>query len=275
MKGIRSAGLVLLLCASGSEAQQARQTGSAPGAVGIEQRLGEQVRLDRSFRDERGGTITLGEAADGKPVLLALVYYRCPMLCNQILGGLQEALVQLGFPSRQEVSVLTVSFDPREGPELAASRRTQYLRALGTADTPVPWRFLTGSAEAVDALCRESGFRVLYDAASGLYSHASALLVLTPEGRISRYFMGVSYPARDLRLALQEASGGRIGGVADRLLLLCFRYDPASGTYTLAVWRLLRAASVVTLLALAALLIRLSRIRRASVPAAGGRPEHG
>lgn len=230
--------------------------------VGIDQQLGTSVTMDAIFRDERGERITLREAADGKPMLLALVYYRCPMLCTQILNGLLESLVGLGASAGQGFSVVTVSFDPREGPELAAARRAQYLKSYGSSGKGISWRFLTGTADATRQLCNEAGFRVRFDPKTDQYAHASALLVLTAQGRISRYFMGVSYPPRDLRLSLVEASDGKIGRFADKLLLLCFQYDPSAGKYTLAIWNLLRVGAVVTVLALVALLVRLNRLRR-------------
>lgn len=255
----------------------AQSPGVAPQA-GIVQQLGSGVTLDLPFRDERGAPITLGKAAGGKPFILALVYYRCPMLCNLVLNGVLEALVALGPSAGEQFSVVTVSFDPNEGPELASAKKVHYLRAYGRPSGDAGWRFLSDSSGSADRLCRESGFRVSYDPATRQYAHASAILVLTPDGRISRYFMGVAYPPRDLRFALIEASAGKIGTAVDQLLLLCFRYDPAAGKYTLAIWKLLRGAAAITVAGLAFLLVRLSRsgprsAARSSVPAspAGGR----
>jgi protein SCO1/2 len=238
------------------------QSPPSPEAVGIDQRLGSAVTLDAVFRDEHGAPTTLREAAGGKPILLVLVYYRCPMLCNQILNGLQEAVVGMNLRSGEHFRVLAVSFDPRETADLAAGRKARCLKALGSAGHERDWRFLTGTAEATERLCRETGFRVLYDAGTSLYTHASALLVLTPQGRISRYFMGITYRPRDVKLAIEEASEGKVGRLSDRILLLCYQYDPASGRYTLAVWRLLRAAAIATVTVLVLLIGILLWIRR-------------
>jgi protein SCO1/2 len=237
----------------------------------IIQQLGSSVTLDLPFRDERGGTITLREAAAGKPIVLALVYYRCPMLCNLILGGVLETLVALGPTAGEDFTVVAASFDPSEGPELAAAKKAHYLRAYGRPSGDAGWRFLSDTSGSAERLCNETGFRISYDAATRQYAHGSAILILTPEGKISRYFMGVSYPARDVRLALAEASRGKIGSVADQLLLLCYSYDPAAGKYTLAVWRILRSAGAATVLGIALLIVRLSRRRAAG--AAAAKPE--
>jgi protein SCO1/2 len=234
--------------------------------VGILQQLGSSVTMSLPFRDEHGGRVTLGEASGGKPFVLALVYYRCPMLCNLVLGGLLETLITLGPSAGEGFNVVTVSFDPAEGPPLAAAKKNHYLRAYGRPSGEAGWRFLSDTSGSAARLCREAGFGISYDPASGQYAHASAILVLTPEGKISRYFMGISYPARDLRLALTEASRGKIGSVADQLLLLCYRYDPAAGKYTLAVWRILRIAGLGTVLGIGLLIVRLSRRRAAPPP---------
>lgn len=226
---------------------------------GIEQRIGEKIPLDLPFRDEVGNPITLREAAGGRPAVLALVYYRCPMLCNQVLSGLLEALLEISSSAGEQFNVITLSFDPTEGPDLGSAKREQYLKAYGHASARSGWRFLTGSPESISVVCRETGFRTVYDPATRLYGHASALVILTPDGRISRYLFGVRYPARELRLSLVEASSGKIGTRGEQILLLCMRYDPATGKYTLAVNRLLKAAAGATLLGLAFLVYRLSR----------------
>jgi protein SCO1/2 len=233
----------------------------AAGA-GLTEQLGASVTLDLRFRDEEGRLITLGEAAGGKPFILALVYYRCPMLCNLVLGGVLETLIALGPTAGREFTVVTVSFDPSEGPDLARAKKTHYLRAYGRPSGERGWRFLTDQNASAERLCRETGFRIVYDSGSGQYAHAGAILVLTPQGRISRYFMGISYPERDVRLSLVEASAGKIGSAADQLLLLCFKYDPASGKYTLAVWRILRGLSILTVGAILLLVVLLNRRRR-------------
>ncbi|HLY07910.1 MAG TPA: SCO family protein [Planctomycetota bacterium] len=256
--------------------REARGQGQAPGgSPQIEQRLGASVTMSAAFRDERGDPITLAQASGGRPVVLALVYYRCPMLCNQILNGLLEALVALPPSPGTPVSVIAVSFDPRERPDLAAAKRAPYLKSLGPSSRVLSWRFLTGSPEATERLCRETGFGISFDSSTGLYAHASALVILTPQGTISRYLMGVRYPAADLGRAIADAGVGQVGGLAERLLLLCYRYDPSTGKYTLAVWTLLRGASLVTLAALGVLLALLGRSRRNAALAAGLPPQGG
>lgn len=229
--------------------------------VGIDQRPGQTVTLGAVFRDESGRPVTLREAASGKPIVLALVYYRCPLLCNEVLQGLRETLVGMDRKAPLPFCILTVSFDPTDGPDQAAARKNRALDAKVTADLGAGWRFLTGTREATEQLCREVGYRILYDPATRQYAHATGLVVLTPEGKISRYFMGVSYSSRDLRLAVVEASEGRTGSVTDQLLLLCLQYDPSTGKYSLAVWRLLRSASLAAVAGLALLLVHLGRRR--------------
>jgi len=238
--------------------------GGAPD-VGIDQRLGSSLTLDAAFRDEHGERTTLREASAGKPIVLALVYYRCPLLCNEVLRGLRDALVGMDARAPLPFSIVTVSFDPQEGPDLAAARKARTIKGSGRSGENAGWRFLTGDAEVLERLCAEAGFRILYDPATRQYAHATALVVLTPQGRISRYLMGVTYSSRDLRLAVREASDGKIGGLADGLLLLCLQYDPSTGKYSLAVWRLLRSASLATVLGLVVLLVLLNRRKRAPV----------
>ncbi|HVR85352.1 MAG TPA: SCO family protein [Planctomycetota bacterium] len=253
----------------GAQAPAGQARGGTPG-VGITQQLGSSVTMDLQFRDERGNPISLGEASAGKPFVLALVYYRCPMLCNLVLGGILETLVALEPDAGDRFSVVTVSFDPSEGPDLASAKKQHYLRAYGRPSGERGWRFLSDRAGSAERLCRETGFRVSFDPVTRQYAHASAILVLTPDGRISRYLMGVTYPARDLRLALVEASAGKIGTATDQLLLLCLQYDPRAGKYTLAVWKLLRIGAAVTVFALLALILVLSRKRvRGAVDTAG------
>jgi protein SCO1/2 len=269
--GLRWGWLVpaLLLSLSSSAVPAAPQAPSGPQGVGVLQQLGSSVTLNLPFKDERGREITLGEASDGKPFILALVYYQCPMLCNLILGGLLETLMDLGPSAGDQFNVVAVSFDPTEGPNLAMAKKSHYLRSYGRPSGEAGWRFLSDVSGSAERLCREVGFRIAYDPATRQYAHASAIMVVTPDGRLSRYFMGVSYPVRDVRLALVEASAGKIGSVTDQLLLLCFRYDPAAGKYTLAVWTLLRAASAATVFGLILLLVGLARRRLRTLPAGG------
>lgn len=233
--------------------------------VGFDQRLDVPLPLDLAFRDERGERVTLDEYFFERPVVLALVYYQCPMLCTQVLNGLTQSLAALEFDAGEEFDVLVVSFDPTETPDLAASKKAAYLRRYDRPGAEAGWHFLTGDRASIERLTETVGFRYRYDERSKQYAHASGAIVLTPEGRTSRYFYGIDFPTRDLRLGLVEASAGRIGSPVDQILLLCFHYDPATGRYGLAIHRVMRVACAVTVLGLAgfiALSLRRERRRR-------------
>ncbi|HWS90779.1 MAG TPA: SCO family protein [Pyrinomonadaceae bacterium] len=230
--------------------------------VNVEQRLNAQIPLDLKFRDEAGREVRLAEYfAKGRPVALTLVYYECPMLCNQVLNGAVGAFQGLSFTAGREYEVVTVSFDPREGPELAAKKKETYLRRYKREGAEQGWHFLTGDKASIDALSEAVGFRYVWDEQSQQFAHASALMVATPQGRLSHYFYGIEYAPKDLRLALVEASEGKIGSPVDALLLFCYHYDPAAGRFA-PVMGVLRAAGVLTVLALVALVLYLVRKSR-------------
>ena len=230
--------------------------------VDIEQRLNNQIPLDLKFRDEAGREVRLAEYfAKGKPVALTLVYYECPMLCNQVLNGAVGAFQGLSFTAGKEFEVVTVSFDPREGPELAAKKKETYLRRYKREGAEEGWHFLTGDKASIDALSEAVGFRYVWDEQSQQFAHASAVMVATPQGRLSHYFYGIDYAPKDLRLAFVEASEGRIGSPVDSLLLFCYHYDPVAGRFA-PVMGVLRAAGVLTVFGLAALLLYLARKTR-------------
>ena len=230
--------------------------------VGIDQRLNEQVPLDLRFRDEAGREVQLAEYfAKGKPVVLTLVYYECPMLCNQVLNGAVGAFQALPFTAGKEFEVVTVSFDDREGPELAARKKETYLRRYKREGSEAGWHFLTGDKASIEALARAVGFRYVWDEQSKQFAHASALMVATPTGRLSHYFYGIDYAPKDLRLALVEASEGKVGSPVDALLLYCYHYDPASGRFA-PVMGVLRVAGVLTVAGVVALLLYLRRKTR-------------
>lgn len=218
--------------------------------VGFDQRLNEQVPLDLTFTDEAGKPVTLADYFDGRPVILVLAYYRCPMLCNQVLNGLVQGMMEMPFIAGKEFRVLTVSFDPRETPELAAAKRRNYLKRYGHPEAAEGWHFLTGKQEAITRLTQSVGFRYTYDPKSDQFAHASGILLLTPSGKISRYFYDVHYSGRDLRLGLVEASENKIGSPVDQILLYCFHYDPEEGKYGAAVMNFVRAGGALTLLSL-------------------------
>ena len=230
--------------------------------VGIEQRLNNQIPLDLTFRDETGREVRLGEYFKGdKPVLLTLVYYECPMLCNQVLNGVVGTLEAVTFTPGREFEVVTVSFDPREGPELAAKKKETYLKRYRREGAEAGWHFLTGDKASIDRLTESVGFRYVWDEQSKQFAHASAIMVATPQGRLSHYFYGIDYSPKDLRLALVEASEGKIGSPVDTLILYCYHYDPATGRFA-PVMAVLRAAGVLTVLGLAALIYYLTRRAR-------------
>src|SRR3984957_19469246 len=252
--------LALLLGASGASAQ-AVPSGTGPAAgnippllkdVGFAPPLNAHLPLDLAFRDEAGRDVQLREYFTGKPVLLALVYYGCPMLCNQTEQGVVGALRMLSFNPGRDYEVVFVSFDPRESPDMAAQKKESAMTHFRRPETASGWHFLTGSTEAIDALTKGANFRYSFDPKSNLFAHASGILLLTPDGRISRYFYGVEYPARDVRLGLVDASAGKIGTPVDRALLFCYRYDPASARYSASILKIIRLGGVLTMLALVA-----------------------
>src|SRR6266567_1965517 len=217
-----------------------------PGAlqgVGIDQRLDQQLPLDLTFRDEAGRSVPLSNFFHSKkPVILALVYYRCPMLCTQILNGLESSLKAVSFNPGQDFEILSVSFDPKDTPELAASKKQMYLKRYGRPNSANGWHFLTGDEANIRALTDAAGFHFKYDAKTDQFAHASGIMIATPDGRLSRYFYGVEYAPRDVRLGLVEASENRIGTPVDQLLLFCYHYDPATGKYGAMVMNLVRFA---------------------------------
>ena len=222
--------------------------------VGVDQHLGAPLPLDLPFRDESGRTVALRDYFDGRPVLLSLVYFGCPMLCSQSLNGLAASLKAVSFTPGKEFTALVVSFDPRDTPTVASGKKAAILARYGRLDTAAGWHFLVGEPAAIDQLTRAVGFRYTTDAASGQFAHVPLALVATPAGAISRYFYGIEPAPRDLRLGLVEASASKIGTAVDQLLLFCFHYDPATGKYGALVMRSVRAGGALTLLALGAFL---------------------
>ena len=214
--------------------------------VGLDQRLNEQVPPNLSFRDETGRSVTLGECCAGKPVILVLVQYRCPMLCTEVLNGVVEALRHITFDAGKQFEVVVVSFDARETPELAAEKKQSYLQSYGRPETVDGWHFLTGEQESIDALARSVGFRYSYDSQTDKFAHVSAIMVLTPAGRIARYFFGIHYSPRDVRLGLVEASENKIASPVDHVLLFCFHYDPKAGKYSASALNAVRLGGILT-----------------------------
>ncbi len=227
--------------------------------VGFDQRLGEQVPLDLVFQDEAGKEVRLADLMQGKPAVLSLVYYECPMLCTMVLNGLTSCMEMVKFDVGKEFDVITVSFDPRDTPQIAAKKKAGYLARYRREGAAAGWHFLTGSEASIQTLAKACGFRYQWDEKAKQFAHASGIMVLTPDGHLSRYFYGVEYPPKDLRLGLVEAADGKIGNVVDQVLLYCFHYDPATGKYGATVIAILRLAAVLTLGGLAALVLVLRR----------------
>jgi len=235
--------------------------------LGVDQHLGRDVPGDLIFRDEHGETVQLSRYFDGrKPVLLTLVQYRCANLCTVILNDTLRCLRAMPMSAGEDFTVLTVSFDPRETPELAQAKKSQYLSAYRRPGGEQGWHFLTGDQSSIDALTKALGFKYEFDVKSNQFVHPSAIAVLTPHGKISRYFLGLEFPPRDVRLALVEASGGKVGSLADQVILFCYHWDPSQGRYSLAVFRALRIFSAVLLGAIGLFVIKtLRRERRLAV----------
>jgi len=234
--------------------------------VGIDQRLNEPLPLDLTFRDEAGHDVQLGQYFGRRPVILALVYYECPMLCTLTLNGLASALRVLSFNAGNQFEVVVVSFNPAETPALAAAKKKAYLERYDRPGTEDGWHFLTGDDAAIKRLTAAAGFRYTYVAAQKQYAHAAGIIVATPQGRIARYFFGVEYAPRDLRLGLVEASQNQIGSAVDQLLLYCFHYDPATGKYGAIVLNIMRLGGAATVLALGAFMIIMWRRERRHAP---------
>lgn len=241
--------------------------------VAFEQRLGESVDLSLEFRDEAGRDVSLGALVAGRPVILALVYYDCPMLCSMTLNGVVSSLKAIELTAGGEFDVVVVSIDPSEQPELAAAAKARAVDSYGRTGSESGWHFLTGSQASIDSLTEAVGFRYTYDEESGEFAHAAGIVVLTPEGRLSRYLLGIEYPAKFLRLALIESTDETIGTLVDQVLLFCYRYDPATGTYSAATMNLVRIAGALTVLILVAFItLALRRDRHGSKGV--GEPEH-
>jgi protein SCO1/2 len=249
---------LMMAVVSAQDGRGVQPIGSAPSSqrppvlskVAFEQRLNEQLPLDLPFTDEHGKAVKLGDYFGKKPVVLAFVYYECPMLCTQVLNGLESALRVLNESVGKEFDVVTVSFDPRETPVLALGKKKAYLERYQRPQAEHGWHFLTGSPASIAALTQAAGFGYVWDEASQQFAHPSGIMVATPAGRLSRYFFGIDYSPRDLKFALMESAFDRIGSLADQLLLYCYHYDAERGNYGFVAMRAVRIGGAVTLLAL-------------------------
>jgi protein SCO1/2 len=260
MKEVRHiVGIVALLLAPGVLRAQVVPGNAGPAAsampaalqdVGFSPPLNGPMPLDLFFRDETGRSVRLREYFGQKPVVLAFVYYRCPMLCDQVAQGVVGVLRMLSFNPGRDYEVVFISFDSRETPEMAAEKKKKALSHFRRPEADSGWHFLTGSRESVEAATKAANFRFSFDAKNNLFAHASGVLLLTPDGRISRYFYGVEYPGRDMRLGLVDASAGKIGTPMDHVLLFCYHYDPTAATYSASILRIIRLAGVLTIVCL-------------------------
>jgi len=236
---------------------------SALTGVTIEQRLNSQVPLDMPFLDENGHAVKLGDYFhSGRPVVLALVYYDCPMLCTQILNGLVRAAKVLKFTPGKDYEVVAISFDAREKPAQALTKKAVYMKDYGHPETAAGWHFLTGDQKSIKAVTDAVGFRFKWDVYTATFAHASAIYVLTPEGKLSKYFYGIEYSPKDMRLGIIEASNEKLGNVADRLLLYCYHYDPMTGKYGALVMRMVRIGGILTMVVLGGFIVLSVRRER-------------
>ncbi|MBM3770344.1 MAG: SCO family protein [Acidimicrobiia bacterium] len=230
--------------------------------IGFDQRLDAPLPLDATFQDEDGRTVQIGEYLGKKPAVLAFVYFDCPMLCTQIVNALAAALRPLSLTPGEEFDVVLVSFDPRETPALAKQKKAEAIARYGRPDTATGWHFLTGDEASIKRLTHAAGFRYVWDEETKQFAHPSGIIIVTPDGRPARYLFGIEYGPRDVRLALVEASAGRIGSPADQLLLFCYHYDPMTGRYGIVIMRVLRLAAIAIVLALVAYIVVMVRRER-------------
>jgi protein SCO1 len=233
--------------------------------VGIDQNLNAQIPLELAFKDETGQAVRLGQYFRGKPVVLALVYYECPGLCDLVLNGLSHAMEQISLNVGSDYEVVTVSFNPKESWQLAGAKKSNYIEKYQRGGAQEGWHFLTGREDAIKTLANTVGFRYNYDPVAKQFAHASGIMVLTPEGKIARYFYGIQYKPRDFRLGLVEASANKIGTPADQVLLFCYHYDPTTGKYGMAITEITRALGTATVLALGGFVFIMIRRREVSL----------
>jgi len=230
----------------------------------IEQRLGSQLPLDAVFRDEDGRTVKLGDYFGKRPVVLAFVYFSCPMLCSQVMNGLTGALTAMKFTAGKEFDVVAISFDPHDTPATAADAKAKYMLRYGRKGSESGWHFLTGDAKSIAAATEAAGFHYVWDDRTQQFAHASGVMVATPQGKLAQYFYGIEFSPRDLRLAMVQSSEEHIGTVVDSLTLYCYHYDPTSGKYGVVVMNMMRVGAVATMLALGSfMLVMFRRDRRA------------
>lgn len=240
---------------------QAAEVPAELEGVGITEHLGSRVRIEKySFKDDQGQSVRLADYfQEKKPVILALVYYQCPQLCNLILNGLQSAMKDMAWTAGKEFELVAVSINPTETPELASQKKKNYLKAYNRPSADQGFHFLTGDESQIKSLADEVGFHYRYEPKEKQYLHTATLFILTPEGKISRYLYGVSFTAKNLRLALTEASRGMVGTVMDRILMFCYHFDPSKNSYTFQMWRVVQIVLTIQVIALGGILYKLWR----------------
>ena len=234
--------------------------------VSIDQKLNQSIPLNLTFRDENGAPVQLAQFFGQKPVILTLVYYNCPNLCTQVLNGVESGLKELPMDIGKQFDVVTISIDPTESHVLAKVKQEMYVGMYGRPAAAQGWHFLTGDEPQIKQLADAVGFRYAYDPDSKQFAHYSAIMLLTPAGKISRYFYGIQYPSRELRLGLVEASAGKIGTPADQILLFCYHYDPATGKYGLLISHVIQAGGALTVLILGVAILILFRGEHYALP---------
>ena len=266
----KAAAAMLLLGAVGAWAQAAPKLQPGEGVpnqkppildqVGIEQRLNQQIPLDATFTDENGQAVQLKQYFGSKPVIVAMVYYQCPMLCSQVMNGLAGTLNSIvRFNVGRDFNVVIVSFDPRDTPQTAAAEKKSYLSRYRRPGAAEGWHFLTGRKDQIDALANALGFHYAWDPKAQQFAHASGIMLLTPDGRVAQYYFGIEYAPRNLQLGLIDASQGKIGNVVDQLILYCFHYDPTQGRYGAAIFNILRLSALATLVLLGGYILVMVR----------------
>ena len=239
--------------------------------IGFDQNIDQQLPLDTTFRNETGATVHLGDYFGKRPVVLVFAYYDCPMLCTMVINGLSSALGVMSLNAGQDFEIVTVSFNPRDTPASATAKKAAYLERYRRPGAAEGWHFLTGDPPQIDRLTKAAGFRYVWDEQTKQYAHPSGVIVATPDGRLAKYLFGIEYGPRDLRLAIVEASEGKVGTAADALLLYCFHYDPMTGRYGLAIMRAVRLAGAATVLAIAGFIVVMVRRERYAVRGAAAR----
>jgi protein SCO1/2 len=278
VKGFSSLAALLTLAASFVPSPlSAQMTGAptpgylqAPGApsqsmpqplreIGFDQNIDQQLPLDAQFRDEEGRTVSLGSFYGSKPVVLAFVYYTCPMLCTQVLNAMTATISTLSLDAGKDFELVLVSFDPRETPAQAAAKKAEYLHRYQRAGAETGWHFLTGDEPEIKRVTKAAGFRYAWDEQTQQFAHPTGIIITTTDGRLARYLFGIEYGPRDVKLALVDASEGKVGTFADQLLLFCYHYDPMTGRYGIYVMRTLRVAGVATVLAIGTFIVVMVR----------------